>query len=199
MTKFEEEREMVLKAQAGDEEALMWLWDKYQPLCVNISQMYKGKGLEYWEIVSCVKDGFFEAINKHDPDLGYLGRYAKHWMRHRCKEAISNLRPVKVPTLDTTTRTYKVEFFAEEHSDAKEDYRFFDREFVRELLDELCEEDRLLIEYRFDIDGKKKKWNDIVKEFGYNTVQMGRMRYQRALRRLREVYDERTNQKGKEQ
>ena len=60
MSAFEEEREMVLKAQAGDEEALMWLWDKYQPLCVNISQMYKGKGLEYWEIVSCVKDGFLK-------------------------------------------------------------------------------------------------------------------------------------------
>lgn len=96
---FEEEKELAVRASAGDVEARNELVAHNMRLVVSIARKYKGTGLGFQDLVQEGGIGLMKAAEKFDPNKGFrFSTYATYWIRQTISRAIAEQnRVIRVP------------------------------------------------------------------------------------------------------
>ncbi len=109
----EEERDLFLALEAGDEKAFNTIAEHSLRLVVSIAKTKVGRGLELADLIQEGNLGLLKAIEKYDVHLGYkFSTYASWWIRQTIDRAIADLsstirRPVHV--VDATRKLLKIQ------------------------------------------------------------------------------------------
>lgn len=102
----EEERDIVVRAHAGDEAAVEELIKKNLRFVVNVAKKYANRGLPLSDLVAEGNEGLVLAARKFDPAFGVrFISYAVWWVRQRITMAISDNRFIRMPF--NTNKTQK--------------------------------------------------------------------------------------------
>jgi RNA polymerase primary sigma factor len=91
------ERELVLAARAGDEEARDALIDAFMPLVASVARIYRGStAVDRGELMQDGVVGLLRALRRYDPALETpFWAYASWWVRQAMQQLVSELtRPV---------------------------------------------------------------------------------------------------------
>ena len=93
----EEECELMLRAQQGDELARNKIIESHLRLVISIAKRYNHRGLELIDLIQEGNLGLMKAITKYNPNLGYrFSTYATPWIDNYINKAIidksSNIR-----------------------------------------------------------------------------------------------------------
>lgn len=82
-------------------------------LVFGIAHQYRGKGLEYVDLIQEGNIGLMKGVERFDPAQGYhLSTYANYWIRHTIQRALSNHgREIRTPAhaIEKITKMLKVE------------------------------------------------------------------------------------------
>ena len=94
-----EERELALRARAGDREAAERLVTANLRFVISYVQKYQGRGLGLAELVCIGNEGLLKAVKKFDPDRGVkFISYAVWWIRQTVLQALAEqTRSVRIP------------------------------------------------------------------------------------------------------
>lgn len=94
-----EERELALRARAGDREAAERLVTANLRFVISYVQKYQGRGLVLAELVCIGNEGLLKAVKKFDPDRGVkFISYAVWWIRQTVLQALAEqTRSVRIP------------------------------------------------------------------------------------------------------
>lgn len=108
----EEERELAVRYQAGDEAAGRKLAEANLRLVVNIAKRYTGHGISLLDIIQEGNLGLMKAIEKFKVNKGFkLSTYATWWIRQAITRAIADQsRTIRIPvhmveTINRITKT----------------------------------------------------------------------------------------------
>lgn len=108
----EEERELAVRYQEGDEEAGRRLAEANLRLVVNIAKRYTGRGISLLDIIQEGNLGLMKAIEKFKVSKGFkLSTYATWWIRQAITRAIADQsRTIRIPvhmveTINRITKT----------------------------------------------------------------------------------------------
>jgi RNA polymerase primary sigma factor len=95
----EQERELAQRIEAGDTEAREHLICANLRLVVNIAQKYRGRGLEFLELIQEGNIGLMRAVEKFDHRKGHkFSTYATWWVRQAVTRAIADHgRTIRLP------------------------------------------------------------------------------------------------------
>lgn len=95
----EEEKELAIRAQKGDESAKVKLIRSNLRLVVKIARKYERLGLPLPDLIEEGNIGLIKALNRFNPRLGYrFSTYASWWIRQHVIRAIANqARVVRIP------------------------------------------------------------------------------------------------------
>lgn len=86
--KREEELVLIVRAQAGDRDAIEQIVKSQLRYAMKIAQRYCGQGVEFDDLIQAANEGLLHAITKFDPNRGFrFGTYATAWIRQRCSDA----------------------------------------------------------------------------------------------------------------
>jgi RNA polymerase sigma-32 factor len=97
----DEERDLVRRAEGGDQEALSRLVTCYLPFVVKIARSYRGWGLPMNDLVQEGTIGLLQAVRRFDPNRGArLSTYAVWWIRSAIQEYV--LRSWSLVRIGTT-------------------------------------------------------------------------------------------------
>jgi RNA polymerase primary sigma factor len=91
------ERELVLAAKSGDQEASDALVDAFLPLIASVARLYRGSAaVNRGELMQEGVIGLLRALERYDPTLGTpFWAYASWWVRQAMQQLVSQLtRPV---------------------------------------------------------------------------------------------------------
>lgn len=101
----EEERELVTKAQAGDEKAMNKLIESNLKFVVKVASKFQGKGLSLSELISEGNLGLIKAIKRFDLSKETkLITYAVWWIQQSIQYAIyEKNRLIRIPAKTITT------------------------------------------------------------------------------------------------
>ena len=96
----EEERELFIKYNNGDEEAKKKLIESNLRLVVSISKHYLGRGIEFIDLIQDGNIGLITAIEKFDIKKGYrLSTYATWWIKQYIRRNIeTNGKNIRIPS-----------------------------------------------------------------------------------------------------
>ncbi|MCI7344011.1 MAG: sigma-70 family RNA polymerase sigma factor [Fusobacterium necrophorum] len=96
----EEELELVIKAQSGDEEAKNQLILCNLRLVVNVAKGYRSKGMNLIDLISEGNLGLIRAIEKFDVEKGFrFSTYAVWWIKQSISKAIIfKGREIRIPS-----------------------------------------------------------------------------------------------------
>lgn len=96
----EEERELFIKYNNGDEEAKKKLIESNLRLVVSISKFYLGRGIEFIDLIQDGNLGLITAIEKFDIKKGYrLSTYATWWIKQYIRRNIeTNGKNIRIPS-----------------------------------------------------------------------------------------------------
>ena len=94
-----EERELALRARAGDKEAAERLVTANLRFVISYVKKYQGRGLELSELVCIGNEGLLKAVKKFDPDRGVkFISYAVWWIQQTVLQALAEqTRSVRIP------------------------------------------------------------------------------------------------------
>ena len=95
----EEEKEIALKAKAGDKRARDKLIAANTRFVVSVAKQYQGQGLDLEDLISEGNAGLIRAADKFDPDRGWkFISYAVWWIRQSIMQALSDKsRTIRLP------------------------------------------------------------------------------------------------------
>ena len=95
----EEERELALRKDAGDEEARNKLVEHNLRLVISIAKSLSGCGLSVSDLVQLGNEGLMTAARKFDANRGYkFSTYATWWIRQAMKRGIADQsRTIRIP------------------------------------------------------------------------------------------------------
>lgn len=96
----DEEKQMILLAQSGDEDARNKLIERNMGLVSKSAKYYKKyTQIDYDDLFQEGTIGLFTSINKFDVDKGFkFSTYATYWIKHNITRLMSNYgRTVKIP------------------------------------------------------------------------------------------------------
>lgn len=115
MIDVETTKELILQAQSGDAEAKETLLKENVPLIKSIVKRYKGKNIEYDDLMQLGALGLVKAINNFNPDFGVrLSTYAVPMITGEIKRFIRDDGAIKVSRA-LKTMSYKIGQFVEEY------------------------------------------------------------------------------------
>ncbi len=122
MIDAEKTKELILLSQSGDIEAKEILLKENIPLIKSIVKRYKGKNIEYDDLMQLGSLGLVKAINNFNPDFGVrLSTYAVPMITGEIKRFIRDDGAIKVSRA-LKTMSYKIGKFVEDYqqNNAKE-------------------------------------------------------------------------------
>ncbi len=115
MIDAEKTKELILLSQSGDIEAKEILLKENIPLIKSIVKRYKGKNIEYDDLMQLGSLGLVKAINNFNPDFGVrLSTYAVPMITGEIKRFIRDDGAIKVSRA-LKTMSYKIGKFVEEY------------------------------------------------------------------------------------
>jgi len=109
----ETERELILRAKAGDESAKRKLVEHNLRYVAKMASRYARPGSDkYMELISAGVIGLYDAIEKFDPDRGtrFLTFASTHVFHHMYKELIFDLSPFSMSSSErrVITHVYRI-------------------------------------------------------------------------------------------
>lgn len=95
----DEEYELAVKKQQGDENAKQRLIEANLRLVVSIAKRYTGRGMSFLDLVQEGNLGLIKGVEKFDPAKGFkLSTYATWWIRQSVTRALADqARTIRVP------------------------------------------------------------------------------------------------------
>ena len=95
----EEERELAIRTEEGDQEARERLTEGNLRLVVSVAKHYMGKGMQLLDLIQEGNIGLLRAVNKFDYRKGYkFSTYATWWIRQAITRAIADqARTIRIP------------------------------------------------------------------------------------------------------
>ena len=95
----DEEKELAIKMNAGDQAARDRLVEANLRLVVSIAKRYVNKGMFFLDLIQEGNLGLMKAVEKFKPDMGFkFSTYATWWIRQAITRAIADqARTIRVP------------------------------------------------------------------------------------------------------
>ncbi|WP_129044972.1 RNA polymerase sigma factor RpoD [Companilactobacillus metriopterae] len=95
----QEEVDLALKIEQGDEEAKQQLAEANLRLVVSIAKRYVGRGMQFLDLIQEGNMGLMKAVEKFDYRLGFkFSTYATWWIRQAITRAIADqARTIRIP------------------------------------------------------------------------------------------------------
>lgn len=87
-----EERELGLRARAGDPEAQDALVQSHLAYAVHVAKRFLGRGLDLEELVAIANLGLIQAARRFDPDRANFRTVARIWMSSALRRGIAHWR-----------------------------------------------------------------------------------------------------------
>ncbi|MGY3725312.1 RNA polymerase primary sigma factor [Granulicatella balaenopterae] len=109
----EEEKEIAIRIQEGDEEAKQELAEANLRLVVSIAKRYVGRGMQFLDLIQEGNMGLMKAVEKFDHEKGFkFSTYATWWIRQAITRAIADqARTIRIPVhmVETINKLVRVQ------------------------------------------------------------------------------------------
>jgi len=194
LTAEEEKRLFIQWKKEGDKEARTKLIEHNMRLVSYVAHQYFLPNMDKEDNISIGTIGLIKAVNSFDVSKNY--KFATYATRCIQNEFFMYLRKMKNRVRDEvvsyelegedfsiyeTFGTHKEE--VEGKIELEEDIKI-----LYDIIEDLNEKERSVIEYRFGINREKKRQEDIAEEFNISQSYVSRIE-KKAIKKLREAYD----------
>ena len=197
------EKELIIKAKNGDLNAQNEILTANLRFVFNIASRYKGKGTAISDLISEGNMGLVKAIQKFNPerDVKFIS-YAVWWIRNSIQEFIKKRQMYlniekEEDTLNkpvsNNSFTYDVEdeyvikketVLSNEEDEEKRELHKNQRKIVNELLSDLSEREKFIIEEYYGLNGKEKNLEEIGNILGLTKERIRQIKFE-SLKKLR--------------
>lgn len=196
------ERELLIKAKAGDLKAQNEILEANLRFVFNIASRYKGNGAPISDLISEGNLGLVKAIQKFDIDKNVkFISYAVWWVRSSMQEFIKRRQCSLNIEKDEDSLNglvssngikdeededvYKMEVvLSDEEDEEKRELQKNQRKIVDKLLSKLSERERYIVEEYYGINGKEKNLEEIGKVLGLTKERVRQLKLS-AMKKLR--------------
>ena len=165
----------------------------------SIANSYRGKGVEFGELIAEANDGLMEAIEKYDikQNIKFI-TYAKWWIIQRITSRIANKNKhngYDLPTDNILKESDDDLFFANQNVNDDYNKLFYDdidyeknvneiKNFIQMLFKNLNDREKDIVKRYFGLNGKSENLNEISNTYGISSERI-RQILDNSLKKLR--------------